>query len=113
MSDDLSVAGVTDAVLVALSARDIQSFVRCYADDARIEDSDGVVLAAGRDAIQVRYELMFEQFPSLSVRKLGGFAVGSYVVQEEEVAGRTPQPERHIAIYRISDGLITHERLLK
>lgn len=104
---------MTDDVLTALSTRDIQSFVQCYTVDARIEDGDGVVLATGRDAIRHRYELMFERFPRLDVRKIGGFAVGSYVVQEEEVHGRTPQPERHIAVYRVEDGLIAHERLLK
>ena len=104
---------VTDAVLAALSARGLEAFVACYAEDAQIEDGDGVVLAAGHEALRARYAPMFERFPTLRVRKLGGLAVGYFVVQEEEVTGREPEPERHIAVYRLSNGLIAHERLLR
>jgi hypothetical protein len=106
-------ADVTEAVLLALSARDINSFISCYAEDARIENGDGVIMAAGRDAIRRRYELMFQRFPRITARKIRGFSVGSYVVQEEEVQGREPEPERHIAVYRVAHGLIAHERLLR
>jgi hypothetical protein len=107
------VANVTDAVLDALSARDIDAFVCCYAENAQIETGDGEILASGREEIRRRYEAVFAQFPAIAVRKLSSFAVGSYVVQEEEVVGRVPEPERHVAIYRIEAGLIAHERLLR
>jgi hypothetical protein len=104
---------VTEAVLAALSARDIDSFMQCYAADARIEIDDGAILVTGHAAIRQRYETLFARFPTISVRRIGRFATGSYVVQEEEVLGREPEPERHIAVYRIQDGVITHERLLR
>jgi len=107
------VANVTDVVLDALSARDIDAFVRCYAENATIETGDGETLAFGHDAIRRRYEVMFAEFPAITVRKINSFTVGSYVVQEEEAAGREPEPERHVAIYRIELGLIVHERLLR
>lgn len=106
-------AHATDAVLRALSARDIDAFVQCYAENAQIESGDGATLAAGREEIRRRYGAMYARFPSLTVRQIGSFSVGSYVVQSEEVRGREPDPERHVAIYRIEDGLIVHERLLR
>ncbi len=104
---------VANAVLAALSARDIDSFVACYTADARIENGGGAILADGHEAIRLRYEELFGRFPNITVRRIGRIAVGSYVVQEEEVIGRQPDPERHIAVYRIQDGLIAHERLLR
>jgi len=48
------VADVTDAVLDALSARDIDAFVRCYAQNARIETGGGETLAFGHEEIRGR-----------------------------------------------------------
>jgi hypothetical protein len=107
------VADVTEAVLAALSARDIDSFMRCYAVDARIEIDDGATFVTGHAAIRRRYETLFARFPTISVRSIRRLATGAYVVQEEEVLGREPEPERHIAVYRIQDGVIAHERLLR
>jgi hypothetical protein len=109
------VTNVTDVVLEALSGRDIDAFVRCYAENAKIETGDGETLAFGREEIRRRYETVFAQFPAIAVRKISSFTVGSYVIQEEEeeAMGREPEPERHVAIYRIEAGLIMHERLLR
>jgi hypothetical protein len=107
------VGNVRDAVLEALSTRDINAFVRCYAENANIETGDGETLASGHAEIRRRYDTMFAQFPAITVRKISSLAVGSYVVQEEEAMGREPEPERHVAIYRIEAGLIVHERLLR
>jgi hypothetical protein len=107
------VATVTDEVLDALSARDIDAFVRCYAENAKIETGGGETLAFGHEEIRRRYGTMFAEFPAIAVRKINSFTVGSYVVQEEEAMGRESEPARHVAIYRIESGLIVHERLLR
>lgn len=104
---------MTDVVLEALSIRDINAFVRCYAENVKIETGDGGTLASVHEEIRRRYDTMFAQFPAITVRKISSFTVGSYVVQEEEAMGREPEPERHVAIYRIEAGLIVHERLLR
>jgi hypothetical protein len=106
-------AKVTDAVLDALSARDIDAFVRCYAENAKIETGGGETLAFGHEEIRLRYETMFAEFPALAVRRINSSTVGSYVVQEEEAMVRESEPEHHVAIYRIESGLIVHERLLR
>ena len=80
----------------------------------RIEDAGGTPIATGHGEIRLRYEEMFRRFPELCVRGRGRLTVGAYVVQEEEVLGRASEPERHIAIYRLtSEGLIARERLLR
>lgn len=77
-----------DRVLTALNAHDLEEFVNCY-------------------------RLMFESFPSLHVQALGRWEIGSFVVQEELVTGRTAEPEHHIAIYQLTNDLIVRERLLR
>lgn len=56
---------------------------------------------------------MLERSPALRVEPAGRFELDPYVVQEERVTGRSPDPERHIAVYRITDGRIARERLLR
>jgi hypothetical protein len=104
---------VIDEVVSALCEGDLERFVACYAADAWIEDSAGTPLAVGRESIRLRYEEMLRQFPRLRVRKIGRLTVGAFVAQEEEILGRSRQPERHIAIYQLVDGLIARERLLR
>ncbi len=107
-------ADVIDAVVRALSERDLDAFIACYAVDARIEDAEGTPLASGHDEMRLRYGEMFRRFPDLRVRAVARLTVGTFVVQEEEVLGRAAEPERHIAVYRLTpDGLIAHERLLR
>jgi hypothetical protein len=112
-SGRLRMVDVIDAVVRALNERDVESFIACYAVDARIEDAAGEPLATGHDSIRRRYEEMFRLFPNLQVRRLTRLTAGAFVVQEEEVRGRSSQPQRHIAVYRIADGLIAYERLLR
>lgn len=113
MNYALGVKSAAEAVVEALTAHDLEAFVACYALNAIIETGDGEVLASGREAIRARYGPMFISFPAVSVRKIEGFSVGEYIVQFEEVEGRGPTPERHVAIYRIINGLVAHERLLR
>lgn len=104
---------VIDRVLAALNAHDLEAFVACYGLEATIEDGNDRILAHGHLEIRYRYEPMFETYPKLHVEQLGRWKVGSFVVQEEQVTGRTPEPERHIAVYQLEDELIVRERLLR
>jgi hypothetical protein len=106
------VSDVIDRLLVALNAHDVDAFVACYAADATIENGHDEVLVRGRDELQARYGTMFEQMPDVRVEALTRTVVGEFVVQEEVVTGRG-EPERHVAVYLVRDGLIARERLLK
>lgn len=102
-----------EAVLAALNAHDVEAFVACYTPGATIEDGEGRILAGGHAGIRERYEPMFELHPDLHVQAVSRIDVGAYVVEEERVTGRSPEPERHVAVYTVREGLIVRERLLR
>jgi hypothetical protein len=103
---------VVDRVLVALNAQDLDAFVACYAEDATIENGHDEVFVRGHDELRARYGLMFEQLPDVRVQALARTDVGDFVVQEEVVTGRG-EPEPHVAVYLVRDGVIARERLLR
>ncbi|HEV7640995.1 MAG TPA: nuclear transport factor 2 family protein [Gaiellaceae bacterium] len=103
---------VVDRVLVALNARDLEAFVVCYAADATIENGHDDVFVRGQDELRSRYGPLFEQLPDLRIEAVGRTVVGEFVVQEEVVTGRG-EPERHVAVYLVRDGLIARERLIR
>jgi hypothetical protein len=111
--DRLLVSDVVDRVLAALNAHDLEAFVACYDENATIEDGDGNVLARGRSEIRSRYGPILAAFPSLRVEALSRQQAGRYVVQEETVAGRAPEEERHLAVYQLEGNAIVRERLLR
>ena len=104
---------VIDRVLVALNAHDLEAFIACYDPMATIEDGNDQVLASGHREIRNRFGPMFETYPALRVEPLGRWEVGSFVVQEELVTGRTLESEHHIAVYQLENKLIVRERLLR
>ena len=102
---------VVERVLEALNAKDIDAFVACYAEDATIENGHDDVAARGHGELRERYGPMFERFPDLRIERGWRTTVGEFVVEEETVTGRG-EPQRHVAVYLIRDGLIARERLI-
>jgi putative hydrolase of HD superfamily len=100
-----------DNVLVALADGDLDAFVACYTPDATIEDGHDRVVARGHDELRARYAPMFAEHPQLRVEPGWRTTVGDFVVEEETVTGRG-EPQRHVAVYLIRDGLIARERLI-
>jgi hypothetical protein len=105
------VSDVVDRVIAAVNARDLESFVACYAEDATIEDGYDRVGVRGRDELRERYGSIFERFPALQVEPGWRTIVGEFVIQEETVAGRGDHT-RHVAVYLVRDGVIARERLV-
>lgn len=103
---------VTDRVLAALNAHDLEAFVSCYAPDATIEDGYDRVAVRGHEELRERYGPVFEQFPDVRVTAQSRIDVGEFVIQQEEVTGRG-EPERHVAVYLVRDNVIVRERLLR
>ena len=54
---------------------------------------------------------MFENYPTLHVESLGDYKAGPFVVWAKRVSGTGP--EQYIAMYKLENGLITRERLLR
>ncbi|HUW86836.1 MAG TPA: nuclear transport factor 2 family protein [Candidatus Paceibacterota bacterium] len=104
---------VIDRLLAALNAHNLEAIVACYDPKATIEDGSDRVLANGHLGIRNHTGPMFETYPALHVEPLGRWEVGSFVAQKEQVTGRTTEPERHIAVYQLNNGLIVRERLLR
>jgi putative hydrolase of HD superfamily len=105
------VTAAVDRVLAALNGRDLEAFVGCYTPDATIEDGHDRVVARGHDELRARYAPMFVEHPGLRIAVGWRTTVGDFVVEEETVTGRG-EPQRHVAVYLIRDGLIARERLI-
>lgn len=101
---------VVDRVLEALNAGDIDAFVRCYRDDATIENGYGRIAATGHDELRKMYGAMFEAYPDIRVEPGWRKQVGEFVVQEETVTGRRGH-EQHVAVYQVENDVIVRERL--
>jgi hypothetical protein len=97
----------------AYNARDVETFVACYAEEVAIEDADGVVQKSGRDMMRQQYGELFASCPDLHAEVPTRIRVGSYVVDEERVTGLPDGAVHAIAIYRLDDdGLIDRVRFL-
>jgi len=107
------VSDPVERVLAALNAQDVEAFVACYAPDATIEDGADTVRVRGHGELRATYGAMFGRQPGSQVEAVHRTDTGPYVVQEERVTGRSPVPERHVAVYTLRDGLIARERLLR
>lgn len=105
---------VVERVVAALCAHDVEAFIACYAMDARIEEgNDGVVLAHGHDAMRARYRKLFADNPNAHWLVLHRIDAGEFVIQHEQMTGVAKIPPRHVCVYRIRDGLIQEERVLR
>jgi uncharacterized protein (TIGR02246 family) len=101
---------VVDQQIAAYNRRDINGFVACYAEDATVVQSDGSLLASGRDEIRARYGELFEQSPDLRAEISNRIEVGAVIIDEERVSGFVipgmPSDIHAAVVYRVADGLI-------
>jgi hypothetical protein len=68
----------------------------------------------GREEMRAAYGEMFANSPNLHCRLLQRIPVGSYVIDEERVTGRSGRAEElHVvALYLVQDGIIQRVRFL-
>ncbi|HXJ02861.1 MAG TPA: nuclear transport factor 2 family protein [Micropepsaceae bacterium] len=104
MSDAVS---LIQRQLDAYNAQDLDAYVACYAPDVVVAGLNGSVTEKGREALRARYAKAFATFPENKARLVNRMAVGSTVIDHEDVS-RGPGKERFeiIAIYTVKDGLI-------
>jgi uncharacterized protein (TIGR02246 family) len=97
----------------AYKAHDLEGFVACYAEDVVIEDADGNVIMSGRHDMRERYGRLFAGSPDVRAEVANRIRVGSYVIDEELVTGRSGGDVHVVAIYRLrTDGSIDRVRFL-
>lgn len=94
--------------LDAYNARDIEAFMRCWADDAQYFQHPSTLLASGAAAIRQRHVARFCE-PNLHGALLHRMSVGDIVVDRERVTRTFPEGPGAvdvIAIYQVENGLI-------
>lgn len=99
--------------LAAYNARDVERFLPFFAEDVVVEDGQGNLVLRGRDAMRARYGPMFAQYTNLHCEIVSRVRVGAYVLDEERITGRQPEPEHVVAIYRLEGDTIVHVRFLR
>lgn len=94
--------------LDAYNSQDIEQFLACYADDAKLAGFNGEVTHTGQNAVRARHEDLFAQFPQNRATLVNRIDLGTTVIDHEAVE-RTPGGERFnvAAIYTIRDGKIS------
>lgn len=94
--------------LEAYNARDIDAFMRWWAEDCQYYAFPDQLLAEGAAAVRARHVARFQE-PDLHGRLLSRFHVGNVVV-DHEVVTRTfregPGEVDVVAIYEVADGTI-------
>jgi len=101
--------------LEAYNARDLDAFLRLYAEDVVLMRLPGdEVMARGHEAMREIYGRLFEDSPDLCCRLLGRIVQGRFVVDHEAVAGvRGGDAVHAVAIYEVAGGLIRRVWFLK
>jgi putative hydrolases of HD superfamily len=108
MTDD-EAARVVQAQLDAYNARDIEAFMRHWAEHALYFAFPDTLLACGAAEIRARHEVRFRE-PNLHGRLLTRIATAGLVVDQEVVTRDFPEGPGEvdvIAIYAIEKGRIT------
>jgi hypothetical protein len=71
----------------AYNARDLETFVACYAEAVIVEDAEGTAVMSGRDELRERYRELFERFPDQHAEIVARIRVRAYVVDDERISG--------------------------
>ena len=98
--------------LEAYNRQDVDAFVACFSPDVEIVRDGSSDLQRGRETMRQTYAAMFAKFPKNQATVTQRMVVGQHAVDEEWVEGRDGPPFRIIAVYTITDGLISHVRFL-
>lgn len=113
MSDSANpVAAVVARQLDAYNRQAVDEFVACFSEEVEIVREGSPDVMKGRAAMRESYAAMFAKFPQNKATVTQRMVVGQHAVDEELVEGRDGPPFRTIAVYTITDGLISHVRFL-
>lgn len=96
------------------SAKDLDGYMACFAEDAAVYDFNGARLLDNKAEIEARYRALFRDYPENRALVLNRMVVGSTVIDHEEIQ-RSPSdaPYEVAAIYSTRHGLITRIDFVK
>jgi len=93
--------------LDAYNNRDIEAFVRPYAENVKVFNFPSELLYEGKDKMFDLYGRMFVRTPDLHCKLVNRIVMGNTVIDHEEVTRQKNEPPmKAIAIYKILDGKI-------
>lgn len=100
--------------LIAYNNRDIEAFLKPYAEDIKAYSLDGSLLFEGKEAMRKRYGEYFTQTPQLHCHLVKRMVMGNTVIDQEKVTG-IPNVDlvEAIAIYTIKDEKIAIVRFIR
>lgn len=90
----------------AYNRRDLDAFLACYSDDAKLWVAPGVLTESGRDALRARYRKRFDGAPSLRATIVQRMVLGRFVVDHERVTGVPEGTLETIVTYEVAGGRI-------
>jgi len=99
---------VVKAQLDAYNARDLDAFMRCWADDACMYAHPDTLLCEGQAAIRARHAERFKE-PDLHARLIDRQVIGETVIDRERVTRTFPEGRGEIdvvGIYEVKDAKI-------
>jgi hypothetical protein len=108
MSADSAAADVVQRQLDAYNARDLDTLLTLYADDARLYEHPDKLLAAGTAQLRERFAARFQE-PNLHARLLHRIVQGAFVIDHERVTRTFPDgpgAQEFTLIYEVAGGRI-------
>ena len=93
--------------LDAYNARDIDAFLKPYADDVELYNFPNQPISVGKERMRVSYGKLFKTSPDLHCELVDRMVMGNTVIDQERVTFRKGEPPLNaMAIYKIKDGKI-------
>lgn len=109
MNTSCEPAAVVQRQLDAYNARDLDSLIAIYADDAQHFEHPDKPLARGSAELRQRFAIRFQE-PNLHATLLNRMVMGHLVIDHERITRTFPEGPgtiELIAIYEVRDGRIT------
>jgi putative hydrolase of HD superfamily len=104
-----SPADVVQRQLDAYNAKDIQSLLAIYADDAELYEHPSTLLAKGSSALRERFLVRFKE-PNLHATLINRIATGDIVIDHESITRTFPEgpgTQELTMIHEVRSGRIT------
>jgi len=102
---DQQTAAVIDRLVQAYNAGDMEAFLGCFAEGAKIYRGRETVAFDGKDAIRTEYQTHFEQ--GFRNNPSDRIVVGRHVAARERVTAGQGGEMDYLAVYTVEDGAIT------
>ncbi|MGC5327529.1 nuclear transport factor 2 family protein [Brevibacillus sp. SYSU BS000544] len=111
----LSPEAVVQDQLDAYNARDIEAFLRTYAEDVQIlEHPSGKLIMTGHAELREVYSEIFNSNPEMHCKIVNRTVFGKFVLDLEHLTGRVNrEPFQALAMYEVEGNVITRVWFLK